>query len=73
MSKRLFISHSWSYSERYSSMVNLLNKRNYFNWTNYSVPTDKAFDKMSVDELKEQLREQIRPVHCVVGDMPKSW
>mgnify|MGYP001054306998 CR=1 FL=1 len=66
MSKRLFISHSWSYSERYSSMVNLLNKRNYFNWTNYSVPTDKAFDKMSVDELKEQLREQIRPVHCVV-------
>jgi hypothetical protein len=33
MSKRLFISHSWSYSERYNSMVNLLNNRAYFTWT----------------------------------------
>lgn len=71
MSKRLFISHSWSYSERYNSMVNLLNNRTYFPWTNYSVPVDKAFEKMNNAELKEQLRKQIRPVNCaiIIGGM----
>lgn len=43
MSKRLFISHSWSYGERYNSMVSLLNNRLYFTWQNYSVPETKAF------------------------------
>lgn len=66
MSKRLFISHSWSYSERYTSMVNLLNNRLYFSWNNYSVPVDKGFDPMSKFQLKEQLRLQIRPVNCVI-------
>lgn len=71
MSKRLFISHSWSYSERYNSMVNLLNNRKYFMWTNYSVPEDKAFDRMTKAQLKEQLRNQIRPVNCaiIIGGM----
>ncbi|WP_421875490.1 TIR domain-containing protein [Pacificispira sp.] len=66
MSKRLFISHSWSYSERYVSMVNLLNNRPYFNWTNYSVPTTKAFGPMAKYRMKEELRQQIRPVNCVI-------
>lgn len=71
MSKRLFISHSWSYSERYNSMVSLLNNRAFFTWTNYSVPVDKAFDGMNNAELKEQLRKQIRPVNCaiIIGGM----
>jgi hypothetical protein len=63
---RLFISHSWSYSERYSSMVSLLNNRSYFEWRNYSVPVDKAFEGMSDAQLKEQLKAQIRPVNCVI-------
>ncbi|QGZ33630.1 TIR domain-containing protein [Stappia indica] len=66
MTKRLFISHSWSYSERYNSMVALLNKRPYFEWTNYSVPENKAFIGLNAAGLKEQLRRQIRPVQCVV-------
>ena len=66
MSTRLFISHSWSYNERYTAMVNLLNNRLYFNFTNYSVPEAKAFGPMANAALKEQLRHQIRPVHCVI-------
>ncbi|MEM5471937.1 TIR domain-containing protein [Hoeflea sp. AS60] len=71
MSKRLFISHSWSYSERYNSMVDLLDNRNYFTWTNYSVPVDKAFESMTKAALQEQLRKQIRPVNCaiIIGGM----
>lgn len=63
---RLFISHSWTYSERYTAMVSLLDNRSYFNWTNYSVPIAKAFDGMSDSQLEEQLKNQIRPVNCVV-------
>ena len=66
ISKRLFISHSWSYSERYKAMVKLLNDRPYFSWTNYSVPTTKAFGPMAKTKMKEELRQQIRPVNCVI-------
>lgn len=66
MPKRLFISHSWTYSERYNSMVNLLNNRPYFEWQNYSIPENKAFVGLSAQALAEQLRSQIRPVQCVV-------
>ncbi len=66
MKKRLFISHSWTYSERYNSMVNLLDSRPYFNWMNYSVPENKAFGVMAMTKMKEELRQQIRPVHCVI-------
>lgn len=66
MTKRLFISHSWSYSERYISMVNLLDNRPYFNWTNYSVPTTKAFGPLKQQTMKEEIRQQIRPVNCVI-------
>jgi MTH538 TIR-like domain (DUF1863) len=63
---RLFISHSWSYSERYTSMVTLLENRAYFNWTNYSVPVAKAFEGMNDAQLEDQLKAQIRPVNCVI-------
>lgn len=66
MSKRLFISHSWSYSERYNSMVSLLTNRPYFEWQNYSVPENKAFVGLNSNALMEQLKSQIRPVQCVV-------
>lgn len=66
MSKRLFISHSWSYSERYNSMVSLLINRPYFEWQNYSVPESKAFEGLNANALREQLRNQIRPVQCVI-------
>lgn len=66
MSKRLFISHSWSYSERYNSMVSLLTNRPYFEWQNYSVPESKAFVGLNSNALAEQLRNQIRPVQCVI-------
>lgn len=64
--KRLFISHSWSYSERYTSMVNLLDNRPYFAWINYSVPETKAFGPLKDSVMKEELRQQIRPVNCVI-------
>ena len=34
----LFISHSWAYGDAYDGLINLLNKRRYFEYRNYSVP-----------------------------------
>ena len=66
MAKRLFISHSWTYSERYLSMVSLLTNRPYFEWQNYSVPESKAFVGLNSYALAEQIRNQIRPTQCVI-------
>ncbi|WP_367401654.1 TIR domain-containing protein [Geoalkalibacter halelectricus] len=63
---KLFISHAWRYSERYDRMINFLNAAPRFIYANHSIPEDRAFGRMSVTELKEQLREQIRPVEVVI-------
>ncbi len=62
---RLFISHAWQYSDDYTRLINLLDVAPYFNYANYSVP---RYDPLhcSQSDLKEQLREQIRPVEVVV-------
>ena len=65
-SYRIFISHSWKYSERYLRAVKFLNDASNFFWSNSSVPVDKAFDGMSNSELKEQLTKQMRYAQCVV-------
>lgn len=66
MSHRLFISHSWKYSEKYCRAVRFLNDTPNFNWSNSSVPEDDAFEDMSIDDLKKQLTRQISYAQCVV-------
>lgn len=63
---KLFISHAWRYSERYERMIYFLNAAPRFIYANHSVPEDSGFGRMNVAELKEQLREQIRPVEIVI-------
>ena len=48
---RLFISHAWKYSDRYKRAVEFLNAASNFSWTNYSIPEDDAFPRMSSAEL----------------------
>jgi len=63
---RLFISHAWHRHEAYDRMLRFLNEAPYFIYSNYSVPSDRAFDHMSTSQLEEQIRQQIRPVSCVI-------
>ena len=37
---RLFISHSWTYSDAYDRLIDLLNAAPNFAYMNYSVPKD---------------------------------
>ncbi len=63
---KLFISHAWKYSDRYKRAVQFLNEASNFSWSNFSVPEDDAYPRMSDVELTEAMRRQIRPVQCVV-------
>lgn len=37
---RLFISHSWTYSDAYKTLVGFFDEHPLFKWVNYSVPKD---------------------------------
>lgn len=64
---RLFISHSWNYGDTYEGLVSLLDKASYFDYRNYSVPKDDPVHNARTDsELYEAIKNQIRPVHCVL-------
>jgi len=44
----------------------MLDEAPRFIYSNYSVPRDDKFDKMSTSELKDELKGQIRPVESVL-------
>ncbi len=53
----LFISHSWSYSDAYDKLVDLLRARSDFRFADYSVPRDDPIHKAGTDK---ELRGAIR-------------
>lgn len=61
---KVFISHAWKYSDDYDRIVQFLNDAPNFSWQNYSVPKHDPLD--DEEDLKEELRKQIRPVQIVI-------
>ena len=58
----LFISHSWTYSNTYDRLVNLLDARSYFRYRNYSVPQDSQLHTSGTDKaLYDAIKNQIAP------------
>ena len=49
---RLFISHSWDYSDEYERMITLLDEANYFQYSNYSIPKEEEIDADTDNELE---------------------
>ena len=57
----LFISHSWTYSDTYERLVNLLKERSYFSYKDYSVPKDDPLHTSGTDkELYAEIKKKIR-------------
>lgn len=64
---RLFISHSWAYGDAYEKLVKFFNENPNFKWVNYSVPKDNPIhDAPNSIALYNAIKDQVRPVHCVV-------
>ena len=63
---RIFISHAWSYNTDYYQLVDRLDETRNFLYANYSVPEHDPVDAYNNTKLKEELRQQIRPVEVVI-------
>ena len=56
----LFISHSWAYGNQYQNLINLLEKRPYFSYRNYSVPKGDPLHTSGTDKaLYNAIKNQI--------------
>ncbi len=63
----LFISHSWSYSDQYQRLINLLNERSYFRFKDYSVPSnDPILGERTDQALSDAIRRQMSPCGVVM-------
>lgn len=63
----LFISHSWTYSDAYEKLVNMLNAKSYFFYKNYSVPKDDPIHHAFYDyQLKAAIKNQMQYASCVL-------
>lgn len=67
MSYNLFISHSWSYSDAYEKLINLLDSADNFSYKNYSVPKDDPIHNTKYDyQLKAAIRNKMQHASCVL-------
>lgn len=67
MQYNLFISHSWTYSDQYQRVINLLDSKYGFNYRNYSVPNDDPIHNAGSDYLLRQaIERQMKPASCVI-------
>lgn len=63
----VFVSHSWNYDQEYARLVRLLQQSDEYDFRNYSVPRDEAFEDKSDKELERVIREkQIQPASVVI-------
>lgn len=63
----LFISHSWTYSDAYERLVELLDSASNFSYRNYSVPKDDPIHNARYDyQLRAAIRNQMQHASCVL-------
>lgn len=63
----LFISHSWTHSDKYNALVELLDGAADFEYKNYSVPKDDPIHNAKNDkELEEAIKKQMQYASCIL-------
>jgi len=63
----IFLSHSWSYSDAYERLMELLEKAPYFYFKDYSVPKDNPIHNAPDSQaLYEAIKRQMAPCHVVL-------
>jgi hypothetical protein len=62
----IFISHAWSYSDDYWTLVSWFNDEPNFSWKNCSVPSHDGLPDKTASGLSAGIRKQISPAQCVV-------
>ena len=62
----IFISHAWTYSSHYYTLVDWFNEEPNFSWSNCSVPSHDALPDKTTTALKAALTRQINPSQIVI-------
>jgi len=63
----LFISHSWTYSDAYEKLINLLDSAPRFNYKDYSVPKDDPIHNTPNEaKLYEAIKKQMALAQVVI-------
>lgn len=63
----IFISHSWTYSNAYTKLIELLDEAKYFQYKNYSVPKDDPIHNANNSkELYEAIKNQEKYANVVI-------
>lgn len=63
----LFISHSWTYSDAYEKLINLLDSAPDFYYKNYSVPiNDPIHNAKNDSQLKAAIKDQMSHASCIL-------
>ena len=63
----VFISHSWSYSDAYEKLTQLLDDASYFSYKDYSVPEDDPIhDASSSRELYNAIKDKMSYASVVI-------
>lgn len=65
-SYHLFISHSWTHSDQYNNLVNLLDQAKNFRYHNYSIPKYDPVHVGTDKELSKAIHNQMQPCGIVV-------
>ncbi|MDE0470895.1 MAG: TIR domain-containing protein [Ekhidna sp.] len=64
---KIFISHSWEYSDAYEKLCEMLNNKTYFSYKNHSVPKDDPVHTNGTDkELKNAITNKMYGCHIVL-------
>lgn len=64
---RLLVSHSWTYSSQYDTIVSWLNSTSYFQWSNHSISCNNPLDTTTKSELKQKLTNKISGCHAIIA------
>jgi len=64
--RMIFISHAWTYSSHYWTVVGWFNDAPNFDWKNCSVPNHDSLPDKTKKGLSEAITRQIRPAQAVV-------
>jgi len=63
----IFISHSWTYSKNYESLVKLLDAKLYFSYKNHSIPKDDPIHNAQYDyQLYDAIKNKISGTNIVI-------
>ena len=65
--RKLFISHSWTYGDAYDRLCEMLDDASYFYYSNYSVPRDDPIHNApTAKALRDAIKRQMSPCQVIL-------